>query len=117
MSCDVKPLMVRFMCLSMYWIHTTVIRRDRSRDKMIPKIIFIPFVNLIMNSPSNIFLAFKEWLDYLENDLEFLGILRSDFRFFYLLHALHCVNSLVWLSYTGIYYRYKSFNVLQIISI
>ena len=33
MSCDVKPLVVR---LSMYWLHATVIRRDRSRGKMIP---------------------------------------------------------------------------------
>ena len=43
MSCDVKPLAVRLMCLSIYWLHTTVIRRDRSRGKMIPKIIFILF--------------------------------------------------------------------------
>ena len=43
MSCDVKPLVVRLMCLSMYWIHTTVIQQDRSRGNMIPKIIFILF--------------------------------------------------------------------------
>ena len=55
------------MCLSMYWLHTTVIRRDRSRGKMIPKIIFILFVNLKRDSPSNIFLSSKELLDYLDN--------------------------------------------------
>ena len=35
-----KPLVVRLMYLIMYWLHTTVIRRDRSREKMIPKVIF-----------------------------------------------------------------------------
>ena len=39
---------------------------------MIPKIIFILFVNLRMDSPDNIFLASKELLDYLENELYFL---------------------------------------------
>ena len=36
---------------------------------MIPKIIFILFVNLRMDSPANVLLASKERLDYLENDL------------------------------------------------
>ena len=57
------------MCLSMYWLHTTIIRQDRSRGKMIPNIIFILFVNLIMDSPANILLASKELLDYLDNEL------------------------------------------------
>ena len=35
-SCVVKPLVVRLMCLIMYWLHTTVIQQDRSRGKMIP---------------------------------------------------------------------------------
>ena len=39
MSYDVKMLVARLMCLGMYWLHTTVIRRDRSCGKMIPKII------------------------------------------------------------------------------
>ena len=69
MVCDVKPLVVRLMCLSMYCLHTTVIRRDRSRGKMIPKIIFTIFVNLRMDSPANTLLASKERLDLLENDL------------------------------------------------
>ena len=53
MSCDVKTLVVRLMCLIMYWLNTTVIRQDRSRGKIIPKIIFILFVNLRMDSPAN----------------------------------------------------------------
>ena len=57
------------MCLSMYWIHTTVIGRYRSCGKTIPKIIFILFVNLKIYSPANILLASKERLEYLENDL------------------------------------------------
>ena len=69
MSCDVKPFMVRLMCLSMYWLHTTVIRQDRSRGKMIPKIIFILFVNLIIYSPANILISSNERLDYLDNEL------------------------------------------------
>ena len=59
MSCNVKPLVVRLMCLSMYWLHTKVIRQYISRGKMIPKIIFILFVNLRMDSPANILLASK----------------------------------------------------------
>ena len=39
-SCDYKPLVVRIMCLGMYWLHNTVLRQYRSREKMIPKIIF-----------------------------------------------------------------------------
>ena len=69
MSCDVKPLVVRIMCISMYWLHTTVIGRDRSYGKMIPKIFFILFVNLRMDSPANILLASKGLLDYLDKDL------------------------------------------------
>ena len=49
MPCDVKRLVVRLMCLSMYWLHTTVIRRDRSDGKMIPNIILTLFVNLRMD--------------------------------------------------------------------
>ena len=45
-SCDYRLLVVQRMCLSMYWLHTTVLRQDRSRGKMMPKIIFIIFVNL-----------------------------------------------------------------------
>ena len=59
MSCDVKPLVVWLMCINMYWLHTTVIRRYRSRGKMIPKIIFILFLNLRMDSPANILLAYN----------------------------------------------------------
>ena len=44
MSCDIKPLVVRLRCLRMYWLHTTVIGRDRSRGNMIPKINFILFL-------------------------------------------------------------------------
>ena len=40
MSCDYKPLVVRIMFLSMYLIHTIVLRQDRSCENMIPKIIF-----------------------------------------------------------------------------
>ena len=69
MSCEVKLLVVRLMCLSMHWIHTTVIQQYRSRGKMIPNIFFILFVNLRMDSPANIFLASKEPLDYLDNKL------------------------------------------------
>ena len=69
MSCDVKLLVLQLMCLSMYWIHNTIIRQDRSRGKMIPKIIFILFVNLRMDSPSDILLASKELLEYLDNKL------------------------------------------------
>ena len=69
MPCDVKPLLVRLMCLSMYWLHTTLIRQDRSCSKMIPKIIFILFVHLRMNSPANILLGSKKRLDYLKNEL------------------------------------------------
>ena len=69
MSCDVKKLVVRLMCLSMYLLHTTVIGKYISRGKMIPKIIFILFVNLRMDSPANALLASKERLDLLENDL------------------------------------------------
>ena len=36
---------------------------------MIPKIIFILFVNLRMDSPANILLASKKKLDYLDNEL------------------------------------------------
>ena len=57
------------MCLSVYWLHTTVIRRDRSRGKMIPNIIFITFVNLRKDSPANILFASKERLYYLDNRL------------------------------------------------
>ena len=39
MSCDYKTLVVRLMCLSMYWLHTTVLQQYRSREKMIPKMI------------------------------------------------------------------------------
>ena len=60
MSCDVKPLVVRLMCLSMYWLHTAVIRRDRSRENIILTIIFILFVNLRMDSPANTLLDSKE---------------------------------------------------------
>ena len=67
MSCDVKPLVVRLMCLSRYWLHTTVLRQDRSRGKIIRKILFLLFVNLRMNSPDNILLASKERLEYLDN--------------------------------------------------
>ena len=59
MSCDVTPLVVRFMRLSMYWLHTTFIRRYKHRGKIILKIIFILFVNLKMDSPANILLASK----------------------------------------------------------
>ena len=59
MPCDVKRLVVRLMCLSMNWLHNTVIRQNRSRGKMIPKIIFILFVNLRMDSPDNVLLASK----------------------------------------------------------
>ena len=69
MSCDVKLLVVRLMCISMYWLHNTVIRRYRSRGKMIPNIIFILLVNLRMDSPANILFASKEQLDYLDNKL------------------------------------------------
>ena len=69
MSCDGKTLVVRLMCISIYWLHATVIRRDISRGKMITKIIFILFVNLRMDSSANILLAYKEKLDYLENKL------------------------------------------------
>ena len=65
MSCDVKQLVVQFMCVSMYWLHT----RNRSLGKMIPKIIFILFVNLIMDSPADILLDSKEQLYYLYNEL------------------------------------------------
>ena len=57
------------MCISMYWLHNTVIRQDRSRGKMIRKIIFIIFVNLRMDSPANILLDSEEKLDYLDNEL------------------------------------------------
>ena len=57
------------MCLSMYWLHTTVIRRDRSRGKIISNIIFILLVNLRMDSPADILLDFKERLDYLDKQL------------------------------------------------
>ena len=78
MSCDVKLLVVRLMCLSMYWLHTTVIRRDRSRGKIISNIIFILLENLRMDSPADILLDFKERLDYLDKQLvyqtqEYLG--------------------------------------------
>ena len=68
-SYEIKPLVVRFMCLGMYWIHNTVIRRDRSRGKEIHKIIFILFVNLIMDPPVIILLASKEKLDYVDNKI------------------------------------------------
>ena len=69
MSCDVKLLVVRLMFLIMYWLHTKVIRQDRSCGNMINKIIFILFVNLRMDSPADIFLASKERLDYLDKKL------------------------------------------------
>ena len=69
MSCVVKPLAVQVMCLNMYWLNLTVMRRDRSHGKMIPKIIFILFVNLRTDSPAYILLASKERLEYLDNNL------------------------------------------------
>ena len=48
MSCDYKPLVVRLVCLSMYWLHTTFLRGYRSREKMIPKILFTLLLNLRM---------------------------------------------------------------------
>ena len=69
MSCDVKPLVVRLRCLSIYCIHTTVIQQDISRGKIIPKIIFTFFVNLRKDSPAYILFAFKERLDHLDNKL------------------------------------------------
>ena len=57
------------MCLNMYWLHTKFIQRDRSHGKIIPKIIFIFFVNLTMDSPDKIMSASKERLDYLDNEL------------------------------------------------
>ena len=69
MSYHVKLLVVRLMCLIMYWLHTTFILQDRSREKMIPKIIFIIFVNLRMYSPANILISYMEKLDYLYNKL------------------------------------------------
>ena len=69
MSCDVKPLVVRILCLSIYCIHTTVIQQDISRGKIIPKIIFTFFVNLRKDSPAYILFAFKERLDHLDNKL------------------------------------------------
>ena len=73
MSCGVKLLVVRLMYLSMYWLHTTVILKDRSRGKIIPKIIFIIYVNLRMDLPDNVFLASRELLEYLENDIYLLS--------------------------------------------
>ena len=69
MSCDVKLLVVRLMRLIMYWLHNTVIRQDRSRGKMITKIIFILFVNLRKDSPAYILIYSKEQLDYIHNKL------------------------------------------------
>ena len=43
MSCDYKPLVVWLMCLSMYRVNTTFLRRDRSRGNIILKITFILF--------------------------------------------------------------------------
>ena len=69
MSCDVKTLVVWLMFLIMYWLHNTVIRRDRIQRNMTPKIIFIIFVKLRMDSPAGTLLASKERLYQLENDL------------------------------------------------
>ena len=70
MACDVKALVVRRVCLIMYWLHTTVIQRDRIREKIIPKIIFVLFVNLRMDSPTNVLLASKERVAQLEKHLD-----------------------------------------------
>ena len=69
MPCDDKPLVMQVMCLSMYWLHTTVILQDRRRWKMIPNIIFILFVNLRLDSPANILFASKERLDYIDKKI------------------------------------------------
>ena len=58
-SCDVKLLVVKVMCIIMYWLHTTVIQQDRIRGNIIPKIIFIIFVNLKMDSRADTLLAYK----------------------------------------------------------
>ena len=60
------------MCLSMYWLHTTVIRQDRSRGEMIPKIIIILFINLRMYSPADLLIASNEQLDYVDNEVIFI---------------------------------------------
>ena len=60
------------MCLSMYWLHTTVIRQDRSRGEMIPKIIIILFINLRMYSPADLLIASNEQLDYEDNEVIFI---------------------------------------------
>ena len=69
MSYEIKPLVVRFMCLGMYWIHNTVIIRDRSCGKEIHNIIFILFVNLRMDPPVIILLVSKEKMDHVDNKI------------------------------------------------